>query len=163
MGQSEQFYAWVVAGFHIGAVTGSLVAAPLLKVLPYRYCVLLSLSLGGLGYLLYALGNPSLAWFTLIGRLLAGLSFGCCISLQLAYLGETGTEEQPGGQQQNTKPRKTLKDKLFLIYTFANTSSYMFAPGTFVQEIISCLACGNTSLVPRLPPVHVPETLHKIL
>ena len=55
------------------------------------------------------------------------------LSLQYAYLGETGTEEESGSQQQNTKPRKTLKDKLFLIYNFASNASYMFAPGKFVS------------------------------
>ena len=133
MDQSEHFYSWVVAGFHIGAVAGSLGAALLLKFLPYRYCFLLSLSIGALGNLLYVLGNPSQAWFTLIGRLVIGLCYGCSLSLQYAYLGETGTEEESGSQQQNTKPRKTLKDKLFLIYNFASNASYMFAPGKFVS------------------------------
>ena len=127
MDQSESFYAWVVSGFYIGAVAGSLGAAPLLKLLPYRYCFLLSFSLGILGNILYALGAPSRAWFVLVGRLLSGVTYGLVLSLQLAFIGETAIEDI--AQPQDTKPRKTLKDKLFLFYSFVNASSYMFGPG----------------------------------
>lgn len=129
MDQSESFYAWVVSGFSIGAVTGSIGAAPLLKLFPYRYCFLFSFSLGIFGNILYALGDPSQAWFVLVGRLLTGVTFGLVISLQLAYIGETAVEDI--AQPQNTKPRKTLKDKLYLSYSFVNASSYMFGPGTY--------------------------------
>ena len=127
MDQSESFYAWVVSGFSIGAVTGSIGAAPLLKLFPYRYCFLFSFSLGIFGNILYALADPSRAWFVLVGRLLTGVTFGLVISLQLAYIGETAIEDV--ARPQNTKPRKTLKDKLYLSYSFVNASSYMFGPG----------------------------------
>ena len=127
MDQSESFYAWVVSGFYIGAVAGSLGAAPLLKLLPYRYCFLLSFSLGILGNILYALGAPSRAWFVLVGRLLSGVTYGLVLSLQLAFIGETAIEDI--AQPQDTKPRKTLKEKLYLFYSFVNASSYMFGPG----------------------------------
>ena len=136
MDQSESFYAWVVSGFSIGAVAGSLGAAPLLKLLPYRYCFLLSFSLGIFGNILYALGAPSRAWFVLVGRLLAGVTFGLVISLQLAYIGETAIEDV--AQPHDTKPRKTLKDKLFLFYSFVNASSYMFGTGMHGYGTQSC-------------------------
>ena len=119
---------------------GELISAPLsgfaTKYIPYRYTILASSLSLAVGSLLYAVAVQG--WVVLIARLLLGLNVGSGIVLVTTYLGETATtetakREAAGGKRDHSGA--TLKDKLFVWYTFANYTGYLAGLG--VQTLLA--------------------------
>ena len=144
MGLSEYFYSWAVSMYSVGELISAPLSGFATKYIPYRYTILLSSILLAAGSLLYAVAVQG--WMVLIARLLLGLNVGSGIVLVTTYLGETAIEvtsrrEAAGGKKGHGGA--TLKDKLFIWYTFANYIGYLVGLGEL--EI-------NSSTVLYLPP-----------
>ena len=121
----ESFYSWAVTMYSLGELLGALIAGCITQFVPYRHSILLSALLLAVGSLFYA--TTTQGWMVLIGRLCAGLNAGFGLVLVTAYLGETATEvmaerEKRGGKRDHSGG--TLKDKLFLWYSFSQQASY---------------------------------------
>ena len=146
LGQSESFYSVAVTMFSIGEVVGALGAGKILQLFHYRQCFLCGLFLCVAGYLLYALTNAMHFWMILVARFVIGISASSLRAFEIAYIGETAEQEaakqhQPEQKQHSgagrcKRSKKTLKEKLFVIYSFASTLSFLIGPGM-------CLACDT--------------------
>ena len=126
LGLSEVFYSWTVCVYSIGEVVAAAIAGYMTKYIPYRYTILLAALTLAVGLLLYALTVQG--WMIIVARLLIGVHTGFDLVLVTAYLGETGTEvaakrEAAGGKRDHDGA--TLKDKLFIWYSFVTNGSFL--------------------------------------
>ena len=130
MGLSEYFYSWAVSMYSVGELVSAPTAGFATKYIPYRYTILLSSVSLAVGSLLYAVAVQG--WMILIARLFLGINLGSGIVLVTTYLGETAIEvtsrrEAAGGKKGHGGA--TLKDKLFVWYTFTNYIGYLAGSG----------------------------------
>ena len=134
MGLSESYYSWAVSMYSIGELIGAPLAGYMTKYIPYRFTLLLSALLLAIGCFFYAMTLHG--WMILVARLLIGLHTGIGVVVVTAYLGETGTEvtakrEAAGGKRDHSGT--TLKDKLFLWYSFVLNVTYPLSMGKLVH------------------------------
>lgn len=133
LGKSESFYAMAVAMYSIGEFVGALGAGPLTRLVSYRQNFLWSLVVCVVGNLLYGIGMRG--WMVLMGRFFIGVNCGLLLVLITSYIGVTASEVSEKQQQlkqvskSKTNVGYTLKDKLFVGYSFTTTLSYLIAPG----------------------------------
>ena len=116
--------------YSFGELVGALVGGYMTKYIPYRYTLLSSALLLAVGCFFYAMTLHG--WMILVARLLIGLHAGIGVVVVTAYLGETGTEvaakrEAAGGKRDHSGT--TLKDKLFIWYSFIMNISYPLSMG----------------------------------
>ena len=134
LGLSEVFYSWTVSAYSIGEIFGAPVAGYMTKYIPYRYTIMLTALTLAVGLLLYALTIQG--WMIIVARLLIGIHTGFDLVLVTTYLGETAIEvtakrEAVGGKRDHSGA--TLKDKLFIWYSFVTNGSYLSALGEYIS------------------------------
>ena len=132
MGLSEYFYSWAVSMYSVGELISAPLSGVATKYIPYRYTILLSSISLAIGGLIYAVAVQG--WMILIARLLFGLNVGSGIVLVTTYLGETAIKvtsarEAAGQIRKKDNGGATLKDKLFIWYTFSNYIGYLAGLG----------------------------------
>ena len=130
LGLSELFYSWTVCVYSIGEILGASVAGYVTKYIPYRYTILLAALTLAVGLLLYALTVQG--WMIIVARLLLGVHTGFDLVIVTAYLGETAIEvtakrEAAGGKRDHSGA--TLKDRLFIWFSFVTNGSYLCGLG----------------------------------
>ena len=132
MGKSENFYAWTVCVYSFGELVGSLGAGQLTKYIPYRYTIIFSVAMLVVGSLFYALATQG--WMLIVARILYGANCGSDYVLITVYLAETSAEvtarRQKNGVKVNEKG-KTLKDKLYLWWSFLVNATYPTGLGRY--------------------------------
>ena len=120
---------------------GELISAPTsgfaTKYIPYRYTILLSSISLALGALIYAVAVQG--WMILIARLFLGINLGSGLVLISTYLGETAIEVTSRREAAGQIPKQgnggaTLKDKLFIWYTFTNYAGYLVGSGELIKD-----------------------------
>lgn len=131
LGESEEFYSWVITVFNIGAVLGSLSAGLLLKWMPYWHLLLGSLCLHTLGYILYAIASSG--WAIMLSKLMSGVYIGAEMTLALAYFGESSSDYKEAVVKLGKDERKAnqMKHRLFALHSVGVNVGYVFGPGTW--------------------------------
>lgn len=129
LGQSEVFYSWVLILFHAGATTGALLAALLVRVIPYWYLLLFSLITHTVSYILY--GMATSGWLIAFSKLLSGLFIGMEKTVTFAYFGESYNDylavlEELGRSESK---RTRMKDRLFALHSIGVNVGYLVGPG----------------------------------
>ena len=140
--------------YSIGELIGAPVAGYMTKYVPYHFTLLLAALMLAIGSFFYAMTIQG--WMVLIGRLFIGLHTGMGLVVVSTYLGETGAEvaakrEAAGGKRDHGGT--TLKDKLFLWFSFVMNVSYPLSMGKFsrkypfsllIHTLLPCSVCFNS-------------------
>ncbi len=142
LGQSEVFYSSVLMLFHGGATFGALLAALLVRVTPYWYLLLFSLTIHTLSYVMYGMAASS--WIIAVSKFLSGLFIGMEKTVTFAYFGESysdylGALEELGREESK---RTRMKDRLFALHSIGVNIGFLIGPG---------LSAVNTASLYRAP------------
>jgi len=141
LGQSESFYAWLIAVFNFGSVFGAAAGGFLVKFLPYWYLFAASLVAHTTGYVLYAVTYQG--WLIMLSKFLSGLFLGIQWALSISYTARSSHEyvsliEERNGPTYEGSVEK-IKRYVFSSHTAGVGIGFIVGPGRC--EILASCAC----------------------
>ena len=134
LGESEEFYSWVITLFNVGALIGAILCGFLVKFIPYWHLILLSLLAHTIGYVTYAVTYEG--WLIMVSKVLSGFFIGAEMALALSYFAESSMEYEDLLRKLGKRTSGTsFRNSLFAVHNIGVNIGYIFGPGKFIISV----------------------------
>ncbi len=143
LGETEEFYSFLIAGFEFGGMVGGFLSGILVGYVPYWYLWAIAIVTHILGYIIYCVTTQG--WLIMISRLLSGYILGAIVTLCFAYFTSSSEEyveaQKKCGIKTDENSVQKAKNMRFVTFAFGYSSGFIIGPGI------------RTSFYPHAPAV----------